>query len=96
MANQRVTPKDDQAEQDDRRAFDEAYSWYKAHRQELLPKYEGLRVAILDGQVVDSDPSLEALVSRIYAQYGCRDFFTAKVEAVERIHRILSPRLVRS
>ncbi len=90
-----ITKEDQFRRQKEAEEFDRAFAWYKEHRTELLQQYEGLYVAILEGEVVDSDQSIEALVGRIYARYGHRDFFTAKVEAVEKVHRI-SPRLVRS
>lgn len=76
-------------------AFAEDCRWYEAHREELLAEYEGKRVAIIDGQVVDSDSEFGKLAARVYATYGYRAIPMPLVTKEPRVMYIHSPRVVR-
>lgn len=74
-------------------AFREAQAFFEAHRQDLLTEYESKYVAILDGQVVDSDDDFAPLAERVYRRVGYRDVFMPRVERQPSVMRIPSPRL---
>ncbi len=76
--------------------FDSDLEWFRQHSHELLPIYEGRYVAVLRGEVVDSDDSFEGLAERVYGKYGYREILMKKVEANPRPFRIPSVRLVKS
>lgn len=60
-------------------------------REELLKTHRGQFVAILNGQVVDSAPSLSELSQRVYARYGYRVIYMTEVRERPRIYEFSSP-----
>jgi hypothetical protein len=68
------------------------FAWFAAHRERLLPKYEGDYVAIIDGKVIDHDRSFAALAERVFHREGMRSVFIPKVTRAEPVVRVHSPR----
>ena len=73
--------------------FDRDVQFYKEHFRQLLPVYEGKYIALVNRQVVDSDPDFSRLAERVYSKFGYRDIFMPKVEE-PRVLNMPSPRLV--
>lgn len=62
----------------------------------LLATYEGLYVAIVNGQVVDSDRDERTLVQRVYQTFGYQPLYVQYVTAgALPVYRLLSPQVVR-
>lgn len=69
---------------------------YEAMHDQLITKYFGEHVAIYNGQLVDHDPDLLTLVSRIDALYPDEVVLIKHVMPLpERMLRVYSPRLER-
>ena len=62
----------------------------------LLSMYEGKYVAVLHGQVVDSDVDEGALVQRVYRMFGYRPMYVQLVTSgALPVYRLVSPQVVR-
>jgi hypothetical protein len=70
-------------------------AWYDAHRTEIEAEYSGMYVAVVDGALVDSDSSFDALARRIYRKLGLCPVYMPKVGA-SRVKHMRSPRRIRS
>ena len=64
--------------------------WYDQHKSELVRKYRGKRIAILNGVVVDSADDLPTLAKRIRDKYGKTPVFMPLVTEEPRVVRIAS------
>jgi len=63
---------------------------------QLLPRYEGKYVAVLNGQVVDSDTDERALVQRVYQKFGYQPLYVQLVTLGSLpVYRLMSPQVVR-
>jgi len=80
----------------DLEAFERERAAYEHLEPELLPKYEGLYVAIRDGQVIDSDSDETTLVMRVYEKFGYGPMYVRKVGAPLPVRRLPSPRVLRT
>lgn len=63
---------------------------YESHKDEVLSRYEGRYVAILNGQVIDHDADYGRLATRVYARVGRRPVFLTRVarkRGVAVVHR---------
>ena len=76
-------------------AFHDDWAYYQANREQLLKKYLGKYVAILDRAVVDSDDEFASLAGRVYAKHGYRPVVMTQVETEPRVVTIPSPRFAR-
>ncbi len=76
--------------------FQQAVAFYESHLEDLLSKYEGVYIAILDRRVIDSDDTFNELAQRVYAKFGYRDIFMPKARRKPRTISIPSPRLLRA
>lgn len=63
-------------------------------KPELLKTHAGKWVAIVDGELVDSDDDEDALVQRVYAKYGYRTILVEEVREMPRIYEFSSPEVV--
>jgi hypothetical protein len=75
-------------------AFERERAAYEKLAESLRPQYEGLYVAIRDGQVVDSDADELALIARVYDRFGYGPLYVRKVGSPLPLAHVLSPRLV--
>lgn len=69
-------------------------AWYEAHLDELLPRYQGEYVAVVDGEVVDHDRDFDPLARRVFERYCARSVYLPKCLPGERRVRLRSPRRV--
>jgi hypothetical protein len=73
----------------------ERQAFWAMHAQ-LLPMYEGKYVAVLDGQVVDSDIDERALVQRVYQRFGYQPIYVQLVTSGSLpVYRLMSPQVMR-
>lgn len=82
-----------QAEQ--QRILERERTAFERLKPELLKTHPGKWVAIVDGQLVDSDDDEDALVQRVYAKYGHRTIFVEEVRETPRVYEFPSPEVVR-
>jgi len=90
-------------EQQSHGAHSEAEAKFASERQafwamhaQLVSMYEGKYVAVLHGQVVDSDGDERALVQRVYQKLGYQPMYVQLVTLGSRpVHRLVSPQVVR-
>lgn len=90
-------------EQQNRGAHSEAEAKFASERQafwamhaQLVSMYEGKYVAVLNGQVVDSDGDERALVQRVYQKFGYQPMYVQLVALGSLpVHRLVSPQVVR-
>jgi dUTPase len=61
--------------------FHRALEYYESHRQQLLTRFEGKYVAIINDEVVDFDEDWRRLSERTYRKYGNRPLFMPLVSA---------------
>ncbi len=66
--------------------------WYQKNRANLLRRYQGEYVAIVEATVVDHGPDFSALATRVFARFGNRNIYMPRVETGEPTARIRSPR----
>jgi hypothetical protein len=64
-----------------RKKIDEEAERFRAQHTQLLARYGGQFVAMRDGVVIDHDPDLIALHSRVRAQYGDEPILMAPLTA---------------
>ena len=72
-------------------SFAEDVRYFKENLQELLSKYRGKYVAIVNRRVVDADKDFSALARRVFDRYGCRDILMPKVTEKEEVVHIPTP-----
>lgn len=73
----------------------ERQAFWAMHAQ-LVPMYEGKYVAVLNGQVVDSDIDERALMQRVYQKFGYQPMYVQLVTLGSLpIYRLVSPQVVR-
>ena len=70
-------------------------AWYQQHRPQLLRRYRGQYVAIVDGAVVDHGGDFNTLAARVFSRFGNRHIYMPKVQEGERVVRVASPRRVK-
>jgi PHD/YefM family antitoxin component YafN of YafNO toxin-antitoxin module len=80
----------------DLEAFERERKAYDQLEPKLIPEYEGLYVAIRDGQVIDSDSDEMTLVMRVYEKFGYGPMYVRKVGAPLPVRRLPSPRIIRT
>lgn len=67
--------------------------FFQTHITELLARYEGRFVAMLDNRVIDHDANMDSLMDRVYREFGYRPILIRLVQRkVDRPSRIPSPR----
>jgi hypothetical protein len=67
-------------------------AWYRKERPQLLRRYRGEYVAIIDGAVVDHGRDFGALATRVFTRFGNRNVYMPRVQPDEPVARIRSPR----
>lgn len=68
--------------------------WFRDNKEKLLRRYEGKRIAIIDGEIVDCGDDLPTLAKRVWARYGKVPIFMPLVIGNPRVYRV-SPRPLR-
>jgi hypothetical protein len=74
----------------------ESMRWYERNRRNLLSRYRGEYIAVMDRAVVDHDKDFEALAARVFARRGGRPVFMPRVQEEEARARVRSPRRMRA
>ena len=73
----------------------ERQAFWAMHAQ-LVSRYEGKYVAVLNGQVVDSDSDERALVQRVYQKFGYQPMYVQLITMGSLpVARLMSPQVVR-
>ena len=88
----------DQAERyiaEQRRLLDREIATYERMKSDLLKTHKGKFVAILNGELIDSDANKETLTERVYRKYGYRTMLIREVMEAPRIYQMGGPQLVR-
>lgn len=80
--------------QDDLKPLEADMAWYDAHRRQLLRRYSGEYLAIVDGRVLDHDPDFSALAGRVFATAGVRPVFMPRCLPSDEVVHLRSPRRV--
>ncbi|MBI2919236.1 MAG: hypothetical protein HYY01_14780 [Chloroflexi bacterium] len=75
--------------------FEQSRHFYHKHFETLYQTYAGKYIALIEGEVVDSDSDFSSLAMRVYEKYGYKDIYMPKVER-ERTVRVSGPRLYHS
>ncbi len=66
---------------------------FDSKKEQLLEKYEDKYVAMINGEVVDSDKEFSDLAKRVYETHGYKAIFMSRVTRHEKVHRIPSVKL---
>lgn len=70
--------------------------YFERNRSELIKRYNGKYIAVLDGQVIGDNPDLSLLANEIYGKYGLREILIRRVEEEsEQIGNMPMPRILR-
>ena len=73
--------------------FEEAKRYFQENKTQILEKYKGDFIAILDNAVVDHDKDFSELAKRVYEKFGYQTTYMPFVESEQRVLRIPSPRV---
>lgn len=73
------------------RAFESERAAFEGLQERLRDEYDKQFVAVHQGQVVDSDPDMQKLVSRFFATYGEASVYIGYVGEPQPVFRIPSP-----
>lgn len=65
---------------------------YEKKKDELVKQYEGVYVALYNGQVLDKDKSYSALAKRVYDNSGYKSIYIPFVSKSERTLKLLTPK----
>jgi hypothetical protein len=66
---------------------------YELKKEEYLNKYEGQYIALLNGEVLDSDVDFSNLATRVYEKIGYRTVYMPLVTRHKKHYKISSPKL---
>lgn len=80
--------------QDELKPLEADMAWYEAHRHQLLRRYAGEYLAIVDRKVLDHDLDFNDLAGRVFAKVGVRPIFMPRCVASDQIVRLRSPHRV--
>ncbi len=71
-------------------------AWYQSHKPELLRRYAGEYLAVVDRKVLDHDRAFDPLARRVFKRLGVRPVFMPRCVDGERVVSLPSPRVVRA
>ena len=71
--------------------FQEAKRYFQENKAEILKKYRGVFIAILENSVVDHDNDFSELAKRVYEKFGYQTIYMPFVESGPSVVRIPSP-----
>ena len=80
--------------QEDLKPIEGDMAWYAAHKRQLLRRYHGEFLAIVDRRVVDHDRDFSTLAARVFAKVGVRPVFMPQCLADDQVVHLRSPRRV--
>ncbi len=70
-------------------------AWYAVHKPDLLRRYRGEHLAIINRRVFDHDPDFSALAYRVFAKVGVRSIFMPWCVEGEPIVHLPSPHVIK-
>jgi hypothetical protein len=71
--------------------------YFISHIADLISKYEGKFVAIVDNNVIDSDNNIDSLMVRVYTNFGYRPILMRRVSRdIARSSRLPAPKSARA
>jgi len=70
-----------------------AKKYFEENKKNLLKKYQGKYIAILNNQVIDSDRDFSRLAARVYKVYGYQTIYMPLVDGKKIVMKIPSPRV---
>lgn len=73
--------------------FQEARRYFRENRTQILEKYRGNFIAILDNEIVDHDRNFSELAKRVYEKFGYQAIYMPFVQSEPAVLRIPSPRV---
>jgi len=73
--------------------FQEAKKYFQENKAQILEKYKGNFIAILDSTIVDHDRNFSDLARRVYEKFGYQTIYMPLVESEPVVLRIPSPRV---
>ena len=73
--------------------IEEAKRYFRENRAEILGKYRGMFVAVVENSIVDCDKDFSELAKRIYEKFGYQTIYMPFVESEPSVLRIPSPRV---
>lgn len=76
-----------------RKELIKSLEYFQENKTEILEKYKGNFIAILDNAVVDHDKEFSELAKRVYEKFGYQTTYMPFVESEPRVLRIPSPRV---
>ncbi len=80
--------------QDELRPLEADMAWYEVHKRQLLRRYRGEYLAVVDRRLFDHDFDFSALAARVFTKAGVRPIFMPQCVETEPIVHFRSPRLV--
>jgi hypothetical protein len=80
--------------QEDLKPIESDMAWYEAHKRQVLRRYPGEYLAIVDRRIVDHDLDFGALAARVFAKVGVRPVFMPQCLADDQVVHLRSPRRV--
>lgn len=69
-------------------------AWYETHKRQLLRRYSGEFIAIVDRRVLDHDRDFSALADRVFAKAGTRPVFMPQCVPGDQTVNLRSPHIV--
>ena len=75
--------------------FQEAKKYFQENTAQILGKYKGEFIAILDNAVADHDTEFSELAKRVYEKFGYQTIYMPFVESETRILKMSSPRVTK-
>ena len=66
---------------------------FERQRTQLMRRYPGEYVALCGGRVVDHDKEDEVLAARMFARFGEKVFYIARLEQNPTVYEVPSPEL---
>ncbi len=81
---------------DDLKPLEADMAWYEAHKRQLLRRYHGDYLAIVDRRVLDHDPDFGTLAARVFAKVGVGPVFMPQCVETEQTVHLRSPRLIQT
>jgi deoxycytidine triphosphate deaminase len=70
--------------------FREAISYFKKNHAQIVERYSGQYVAILNEEIIDHDEHWERLSERIYRRFGAKDMYMPYVNAKQEGQKVVS------
>jgi hypothetical protein len=70
-----------------------AKKYYEKNLENLVERYSGKYIAILNNEVVDSDKDFSNLAKKVYEKYGYQTIYMPFVDVKKKVFKIPSPRI---